>query len=107
MYTCYIEIYRTLNGNQTNETFNTLVISIKPLLKKQFLNIYSGARTQMSKLERIINKRKKFELKQNENEKLIIRIDKDSDVKFKNIVQMEDDVEYLKYLLESVKITAE
>ncbi|CAL6000880.1 Hypothetical_protein [Hexamita inflata] len=92
----------TLKNSQIQ---NLSFLMLNDLKSLQITNTKKNQQT--SNLERIIIKRKKFELKQNENEKQIVRIDKDSGIKFKNIVQMEEDVEYLKYLLESVQIGVE
>ncbi|CAL6065332.1 Hypothetical_protein [Hexamita inflata] len=62
---------------------------------------------QIFNLERIIMKRVKFTAKKQTDEELLNKIDKDSNLKFKNIVKMEEDIEYLKYLLESVELAAE
>ncbi|CAL6051523.1 Hypothetical_protein [Hexamita inflata] len=74
---------------------------------KEFKFTNSRKNQQIFNLEWIVFKRKKQNIKKEADDKLIDRIDKDSGVKFKNIVKMEEDVEYLKYLLQSLHIAAE
>ncbi|CAL6078458.1 Hypothetical_protein [Hexamita inflata] len=74
---------------------------------KEFKFTNSKKNQQIFNLEWIIFKRKKFNTKKEADDKQINVIDKDSGAKFKNIVKMEEDVEYLKYLLQSLHIAAE
>ncbi|CAL5970244.1 Hypothetical_protein [Hexamita inflata] len=77
--------------------FNNLV-SIKCVGKKN---------QQINNLERIVFNRNKFTSKNIVNNQIINRINKDSGLKFKNVIQMEEDVDYIKFLLENVQIGAE
>ncbi|CAL6113652.1 Hypothetical_protein [Hexamita inflata] len=74
---------------------------------KEFKFTNSKKNQQIFNLEWIIFKRKKYNAKKEADDKQINVIDKDSGAKFKNIVKMEEDVEYLKYLLQSLHIAAE
>ncbi|CAL5997709.1 Hypothetical_protein [Hexamita inflata] len=62
---------------------------------------------QIHILERIVVNRNKFASKNIVNNQIIDKIDKDSGLKYQNVTQMEEDVDYFKFLLENVQIGAE